>query len=340
MNSKILFSILLGFGLFSCSYKPGQCPNPTMKVYGRFLYDACGEKVILRGVNEMFIWSDNDKVGEKTFPEIRKTGANVVRIVWTVEGSADQLDSVITNCIKSQMIPMPELHDATGNLDKVAEVVDYWVSPEVVRVINKHQKYLLLNIANEAGVFDVQEEEFMNTYIDAINRIREANIHVPLIIDPSDWGKNIDMVQATGAYLTSQDPDKNLLFSTHIWWADEDGSTNKIISELQESVDIQLPLIIGEFAPMAGGCRKYIDYHTILRECNKHEIGWLAWSWGQAKNGDCSDMDMTVDGTFGNWTNAENFGYWGKEVCITDSFSIKNTAVTPYSISIAGKNIK
>ena len=51
---------------------------------GRHLFSAAGEKVILRGVNEMFVWS-NDKSGIRLLPEIAQTGANCVRLVWTEE---------------------------------------------------------------------------------------------------------------------------------------------------------------------------------------------------------------------------------------------------------------
>src|SRR3990172_7960591 len=244
MASKILHLTTLSLILFSC--QQNNCAQTTMKVNGRFLYDACGKKVVLRGINEMFIWSKTDSLGKLTFPEIKKTGANVVRIVWSTKGSVAGLDAVITNCIENQMIPMPELHDATGDLDKVPEMVEYWISPAVMKAINKHQKYLLLNIANEAGNYAVGQGQFQNVYAAAIKKIRNAGIHVPLVIDAPDWGKNIDILQAAGANLIAQDADKNLLFSVHIWWANEDGSTLRIINELQQSADMSLPLIVGE----------------------------------------------------------------------------------------------
>jgi hypothetical protein len=52
----------------------------TFYVSGRFLYAPNGEKVVLRGINNMNVVSD--QTGERSFPEIAKTGANVVRIMW------------------------------------------------------------------------------------------------------------------------------------------------------------------------------------------------------------------------------------------------------------------
>ncbi|WP_224995922.1 glycoside hydrolase family 5 protein [Cesiribacter sp. SM1] len=317
----ILTALLL---LFCCAHTFAQ---KTLQVKGRFLYTPTGEKLILRGVNEMFIWSD-DLTGEQTFPEIAKTGANVVRIVWqssdeNPRGTAAMLDQAITNCIAAGMIPMPELHGATGKWDKLQSQVDYWVKPEVLKVLKKHEPYLLLNIANEVGGHEVSNSQFKEGYEKAISRMRAAGIKCPLVIDAASWGQSIDMLQATGPHLMQQDPLQNLLFSVHMWWTAPDGATDRIKNEIKESVAQQLPLIVGEFAPMGVGCAKSIDYKTIMEQCQQHEIGWLAWSWGLQDNGDCKLMDMTNDEERGKFSGLFS---WGLEVAVTDPNSIKNTS--------------
>ena len=53
-------------------------------VLGRDLYDRCGTRVILRGVNKMSVYDHDDPYGLVSFPEIKQTGANTVRIVWAI----------------------------------------------------------------------------------------------------------------------------------------------------------------------------------------------------------------------------------------------------------------
>jgi mannan endo-1,4-beta-mannosidase len=332
-----LFSfLLLAFGL-----RPPTAP-PTLQVKGRFLVDPKGEKIILRGVNEMFIWS-KDLTGEKTLPEIAKTGANVVRLVWLSQtdnawATPASLDALLTHCISAGMIPMPELHGATGEWDKLQKQVDYWVSPEVVRVLKKHEAYLLLNIANEAGNQYVTDDQFKAGYSKAIQRLRQAGLHCPLVIDGTTWGQNIDILQANAPYLTGRDPLKNLLFSVHMWWTAPDGATERIRREIQESVAGNLPLIVGEFAPMGVGCARSIDYTAIMAECEKNQIGYLAWSWGMADNGDCPLMDMTSNKARGLFSGLEG---WGLQVAVRDKNSIKNTASkSRYIKSFARQNNK
>ncbi|MBN2528215.1 MAG: cellulase family glycosylhydrolase [Deltaproteobacteria bacterium] len=311
--------------------------HPGFRVEGRHLYDRCGEQVILRGVNKMIVWTDKD--GD-SLPEIEKTGANVVRIVWTTDGSPDDLDAVIGRTLENQMIPMIELHDATGSWNKgdqkdmlgLRDLVDWWVKSDVVDVIQKYETDLLINIGNEVGTA-VKDQDFLKGYISAVTRMRDAGIKTPLIIDATNWGQNINILQKLGPTVFNHDPYNNVLFSIHMWWPSEyhDSSEwetveDRVIGEIKESVEMNLPLIVGEFAHVGASCVEAIPYLTIIEECQANDIGWLAWSWGPG-NADCDEMDITSDNTFDGIQEG-----WGEEVLISDTNSVSNTSVRPYSI--------
>jgi mannan endo-1,4-beta-mannosidase len=312
----------------------GQCvpPGPsgsTMKVQGRFLYDSLGEQVVLRGVNTMVVWTDNAGTphdGLPVFTEIAKTGANAVRIVWEVGASLSELDAAITNAIASKMIPIIEMHDYTG--DWGASVFDsltgYWTRADVVALVNKHSKFLLVNYGNEVGGAGVDEAEFHDYYQGAVSAMRAAGIHTPIVIDAPNWGQLINVVQAQGPDLIAKDPDHNLIFSVHTYW--EEYTEQRIAQEFQESVTLGLPMIVGEFTHRAVGCGDPIAYLRIIEECQKQQIGWLAWSW-DVGNQDCAEFDMIK-----SWSYDGLWG-WGKEVAVTDKNSIKNTSVRPKSIA-------
>lgn len=308
----------------------GAAPMGTFRVMGSKLMDRCGEEVILRGVNEMIVWSSGLD-GDPEFSEIAKTGANVVRIVWNEDGTADQLDVAITNALAQKLIPMIEHHSATGDLSLLPAVVDYWVSPDVLAVIKKHEANLLLNIANEAGDGSVTETTFRAAYEPEITRLRAAGLVLPLILDAPSWGQNINVLQASWEALTAFDPEHNLMFSVHMWWDDAEGT--RVKTELEQSVTAGMPLIVGEFAQHAvSGCSSApFAYGVLLEEAQKAGIGWLAWSWGGVENADCADdgaFDMTVGGIYGTWKEA-----WGEEVAVSHPASIQNTSVRPASIT-------
>jgi mannan endo-1,4-beta-mannosidase len=303
---------------------------PGFWVSGRHLYDRCGERVILRGVSNPNIWFERN--GIPRYAEIKQTGANVVRIVWTTAGTPQELDEAISNCIDEQMIPMIELHDATGDFSKLQTCVDYWIDQDVTDILKKHEQYLLVNIGNEIGDGNVTGTTFRMGYESAISQMRLAGIRVPLIIDGTDWGKNINILQAEGPDLIEYDPDHNLIFSVHMWWPQMYGYTeSSIVNEINQSVNMSLPLIVGEFSQMHGACEddvitseNSIAYKTILKECQENQVGYIAWSWF----GNCNPFwDMSTTGTFASLYD------WGLEVAVSDENSIQNTSVLPYSIA-------
>lgn len=319
--------------------------KPGLRVIGRDLYTPCNDKVVLRGVNKMAVWTQDLDLRKKTYEEIRKTGANCVRIVWLAQPSAaevdagiDGLDRTIQDCIDNDMIPMIEMHDATGQWAKLQMVLDYWKRPEVLAVIKKHEKYLIVNIANECGEFEVTDEMFKTGYESALTQLRTAGIHTPLVIDAADWGKNLAQLVRVGPYLMDKDPDKNVLFSVHTYWDKADGGdANFITTQFQAAVDAGLPLMIGEFAGLfnrGGACTYEADHETIIKRAQEMGLGYLAWEWGPGNefaHPTCTVMNMTTDSHF----NTLQIG-WAREVALSSANSIKNTSVTPQYIINAG----
>lgn len=319
--------------------------HETFYTTGRHLHDPLGNKVILRGVNKMSVWDHVDPTGAAYLPEIRQTGANSVRIVWltTLDGVPTDptiLDALITNTRQNHLIPMVELHDATGEWQRLPALVNYWVQPAIVSLLQKHQAYLLVNIGNEVGDDSVSAAQFIAGYSDAIQTLRNAGIHTPLVIDAAGWGKNLDILDASAAPLLATDPDHNLLFSVHAYWSLACGADADFIrNKLQHSVTLGYPLIVGEFSKYGGfPCGQpdgtsicspsgEVDYQTILETCQQAEIGWYAWEWGPGNDFNdplCAVMDMTPDRLFAHLKPG-----WAEEVAISSPFSIKNTSVTP-----------
>lgn len=326
---KNIFTLLTLF-IITCS--AAQQPA-VYQVKGRFLTDPCGDTVILRGVNKMVIWRWDFPDGLGSLAEIAKTGANCVRIVWDYTGKAADLNTVLTTCENLKMIPMIEQHDDNPNdpdneMSSLPLYMQYWMKPEILAVIKAHQSHILLNIVNELGTFNTTTDDFVAAYKTAIDQFRNNGFNAPLVIDGSGYGQNLTMLQDAGPTLTPYDPMHNILYSVHLYWQYNFGDTDDEVTQtLQQSVEQNLPLIVGEFCKyqVNGDSGQAVSYKNIMAQCNAKKIGYLAWEWGPGNLGDNNKpvpwVGFTTDGTIATLNG------WGYEVSMSSPDGINKTSV-------------
>lgn len=271
-------------------------------VMGRVLYDALGRVIILRGINLPLLDDWNFPAGD-TFDELVKTNANAVRIQWYIDYnnaarpaySTDDLDNLLLRCRAEKVIPIVGVWDATskGDLGLLADtILPWWKS--AAAMLNKHKKYLIVNLANELGFYEWDANPaqalagFVDAYKSAITAIRQ-DLHVPIMIDAPDGGSRLDVWNAIGQELIDHDPEHNLLLSSHAYWALQDWTP-----EIAAAVGSNLPIVFGEVANSQdednAPCHYGLDdanppasgftYQNLLTVLKKEKIGWLAWSWG------------------------------------------------------------
>jgi len=316
--------------------------QPRMYVEGNSLFDRCGKKVVIRGVNAMIvIW---DPTGEVSYPEIAKTGANCVRIFWSTTSHSgntlENFDATLTNCWENNMIPMPCVWGRWGgDWQYLQEAVDFWLRPEWVEVLRKHEDHILLNIANEVGNKTVTDSMFREGYEKAVLRLRNAGLHMPLVIDASGHGRDESVLFKSAEYLLEKDPDHNLIFSWHLYdhiaWS---GKRERVEGALDTMAMMDNTcFIVGEFSQCQSGsyddgmegCEKQkVEWEYLIERCEQEQIGWLAWVWWCC-NGDGDLHTIVKDKTYGNWANPG----WGEEIAVTSPYSIKNTSQRTYFLN-------
>jgi mannan endo-1,4-beta-mannosidase len=315
---------------------------------GQYLYDPSGKKTVLRGVNlpllDNWEFQQSDKL-----EELAKTGANAVRIQWYKNyGNPDRpayslqdLDRFLAKCKANRMIPILGLWDLTCKPDSTllnTQLMSWWTSAPVLTVLKKHQRYLIINLANELGFYRWSNnsagtlQSYKTAYKTAITSIRRR-LQVPIMIDAPDCGMSIEVFTSIGQELINHDPDHNLLLSGHAYWAGYDG-----MPHLEVAIQANLPIVFGEIAnkqaEIVNGkeqqCYYDLDgtrenhepqrgftYQALLQKLNEHQIGWLAWSWW--KDG-CAPRQMTQDGNFSGLTP------YGKDLVNNPVYGLKATA--------------
>jgi mannan endo-1,4-beta-mannosidase len=288
--------------------EPAQ--RETFFTDGRLLRDPNGAVTVLRGIN-LPLLDDWSFPGEDKLSDLETTGANAVRIAWYIDYgnperpayTIDDLDQFLTRCKMKRMVAILGLWDVTCQFDATllnTQLIPWWTSADVVRVLAKHQKYLIINLANELGSFHWADDpgaaldQFKNAYKTGLTQLREK-LHMPVMIDAPDCGSSIHAWPEIGQELIDHDPDHNVLLSVHAYWADFDG-----MPHIDTAVNANLPIVFGEVAnkqddaadgqtlfcfydldglgqnhPAASG----FTYQALLDELKTKDIGWLAWSW-------------------------------------------------------------
>ncbi|MBS2099358.1 cellulase family glycosylhydrolase [Carboxylicivirga linearis] len=289
------------------------CDTSTQKEFftvndGKLL-DANGQEFVIRGMNVPHAWFPDQSY--EALNELTKYNVNCVRIVWESGKEASELEKVVARCVDLQMIPMVELHNATGDSTetKLLEMVDYYTSDQMKNIIIKYEQYLLLNIANEWGDHTMTDEYWRDSYLKAIQKMRDAGYRTTLVIDASGWGQNISPIITYGKDLNDADPMHNILFSVHMYGSWND--VEKIRSNLRKVKQLKLPLIIGEFGYNFNegdnnlACK--VNHEVLLEECQNLQIGYLPWSWtGNNEANQWLDIVSRED-----WKSLTN---WGDDV--------------------------
>lgn len=299
-------------------------------VFDGKLYDAGGNEFIPVGANSAVFWQSETN-GMKSFQDMKKAGANSVRIVsvtndavnsWSWQSSFTKQKACVKASVDNKLIPILEFHDVTcGNGyddDKdgknLKKCVDYWCTPNLVSLCNEYEKYLIVNVANEWGPTN---SGWRDGYKKAITAMRAAGIKNTILIDAGGCGQNPATLINYARELLDFDPEKNILFAIHFYgnWMTKEKSKASwqfyVEDYLQMFKTKKLSVIVGEFG-WTGAPDNFTLYDPkkIISECNGHGIGWLFWAWNSNTNetyynivasytkGYLTDDDLTEHGKY------------------------------------------
>lgn len=303
---RILFFILFALFLaFAANTTYGQIARPANNtgsgffVHDGILYDSNGIEFIPIGANTAVFWQA-EASGMKSFPDMKKAGANCARIVsvtnnpansWSWQSSFTKQKACVKACVDNKIVPILEFHDVTcGNGYEtdpegkfLKKVVDYWCTPNMVQLCKDYENYLIVNIANEWGPTNVG---YRDGYKKAITAIRNAGTKNTLLIDAGGCGQNPATLINYAQELLDFDPEKNILFAIHFYglWMTKEKSKQSwqfyVEDYLQQFKSKKIPIIVGEFG-WTGAPDNFTLYDPkkIISESNKHGIGWLFWAW-------------------------------------------------------------
>lgn len=300
------------------------------------LYDKNCREFVLRGVNYPYTWFSSRSLSAD-LAAIAKVGANSVRVVmatgarWTRTSGAE-LTSILAAAKANKLIVVLEVHDMTGYAEQagsvpLAEATSYWTASEIVSALLGQEAYAIINIANEPNGNDTSPDDLSSgpdiwapSHAAAVQVLRSAGLHHTLMIDGPHWGqdwRNV-MREGGGKRIWDADPDKNLIFSVHMY--DVYGSAQTVTSYFNRFLENnEAPLVVGEFAADHGP-GKEVDEGTIMMFAESLGIGYMGWSW--SGNGDgLGSLDITQE------FNVASLTAWGNTL-VHGPFGLMATSET------------
>jgi len=343
-SSRIFFdlTLILVFIVSMIFVSPVQTVHAAgsqLKVIGRFLQDANGNNIMMRGVNIPVYksgWADDlDNVAAA----VASTKINVVRLEWwavpaggTTQYTVANLDRAIQKYADLGILPIVELHDLTfqyghdaktgpysdGNDQALfaSTITNFWTRADVLPILIKHEKHLVINLANEWGSSTYSDStstaaNFIQNYTNAISAMRTAGINAPLMVD-APKGFEYQFILTNGQAILDADPQNNIMLSVHAYWAASDytdAAVNTILNNIKNS---GLPIILGEVSSNAYTTIQCdpINYANLLTTANTNQIGYLIWAWYE--DGQCGlsmNMTMNADGVTIPTSANPGFGY-------------------------------
>ena len=335
--------------------RPSYNTGTGFYVVGREIYDANGNQFDVRGFSNTHWWGNTTNTFN-AISEFPKTKANAVRAVFGpaiggLQDSPAKRQQVVEEYIKNGIVPIVEDHGATGSTDPAAfeQVVSRWLDPANVQWLKQDEKYVILNIANEWGP---DSTVWRDEYISAVARIRAAGINCLLMIDAGGTGgQDIQSIDNWWQQIENSDPQHNIVFSIHMYgyWVTGDkpgtnyapgswggGMPQDINTELSKAVQMNIPLVAGEFSWQDGDV--CYNTSTAMKLFTTYDIGWLAWSWNENST---TAYNMIANGGW-QYTSDADLTQFGNLVINDPVYGLKatskqatvfSTPATPASIS-------
>ncbi|WP_081657629.1 cellulase family glycosylhydrolase [Prevotella sp. AGR2160] len=263
---------------------------------GTKLLDANGNEFIMRGVNYSWCWqygNGDGNTADDVIPAAKRQGANVIRIQLADGGNrswkkptAAELSNLIKLCKDNKLIAIFNTHDETGSNKEsdLERAANFWISMK--DILNANRAYVLINISNE-WYGNWEASSWAAGYEKVIPMLRNAGIKNTLIVDCAGYGQYPASIPEAGAGVLASDPDKNMIFSEHLY--DCFPTAAKVDAAIDNALTVGAPVIVGEFSYNHKG--QSVAWQEILDHCQAKSVGYLGWSWtGNGDGTEACDM--------------------------------------------------
>jgi mannan endo-1,4-beta-mannosidase len=282
----------------STSTTPGSAA-PTLHVQGRFLYDKCGEQVVIRGIET----DHNGVIGE-----MAKTQANAIRLVYTM--TATDLENALKQATGSQMLV--SMIPANGKYMDTS----WWNQADIKAVLLKYEPWIFLHAYGEGAYDGSDSARWLSETKKVVSDLRGFGYKFPLEILANQWGQEQSTLLNYGKQIVDFDPEHNVLLGCQMYsiYHPDDATIASVVNS-------GLPIMLGAASfrdpsnPSQGWYGAPLDqYKIVWQKTFENKIGSFYWDWDSSIDG------MTTNGIYGSWTPQ------GEVIAGTGTYSTPKTA--------------
>jgi hypothetical protein len=312
-----------------CNYvpTPGQKAGvPTYyHVSGQNLYDPCGERIVVKGIEQFF-------ANPSVFPDGRPivhigyTGANAVRVLPYMGLPGEPMQPGWKGMSVAQIERLIQIGIANHMLVDVAlaggKSVEIYLRPDVKAMLLKYQSYIVIHAAGEGyqrtGALWVANAKA------AIRKLRAAGYKAPLYIMANNGGRNLRTILTYGAGVLASDPLRNVVFGWQAYWSGSFDNRTDFYQKLsglsiRQAFDAvkRAPFMIqvGLSGDQSDMWPKRTDILSQLLTVHALGLNWMWWDWAYGPG------QLTVPPNYyGSWDRSKfNAAAIANEIKITSA---------------------
>jgi hypothetical protein len=310
-SSRTVRTLCAGAAALAASLAAAPASAAPMQVSGNRLLDSCGQPFVVRGVEQILgnqLPPGNDWLG--LIEQIAASGANAVRVLPGVNTlTVADVDSVLTFIGEKGMIAF---------IDPLNSPDDWFARPEVKRMLQKHESYIIIDAYGEPQYDD--RDTWREEAAQALRDVRALGYRVPLTVTANQFGRDLPSLFEYGEEIMAADPQSNTFLGWQAYW----GQGGYYQSHYGLSLSAAVDAIVASGLPIQMGLdhitdlpAEAADFSTLMNEAEVHGIGWLWWDWFNPYG---SENNLSTDGSVDRLTTT------GRSVVNTHSASLANTA--------------
>ena len=288
----------------------------TLQVQGRHLLDTCGNRLVIRGVEESFgIGIDVRGSWSSLVDQIALTGSNAFRLLPNMSQlTTADVDGIIGRAVYNQMV----VFLSVGTANRA------WFGQAATKaMIARYKKWIVLDALEEVTFDD--RTRWQSEAIAAIGWFRGQGYTEPVTVIANNYGRDLQSLLRNGAAVVAADPLGRTVLGWQAYWGNNDYWQGVYGLTLAEGIDqaalqpfpIQLGII--DYTDwFVFGPTVTMDFVPAMARAQANGVGWLWWDYYNPF--DTSTSLSPFDGM------ADNLDATGNVVVNTDPNGIRSTS--------------